>query len=300
MILSARSGTWLAPRLVVIPLLLSAALYAEDRAQGPLRELATPVRVALMPGGRLLVSDYDARAIRVLSQLDLSVQRSFAIAGKPVAVAWGLGRIFVGNETLGRVEAYNLGGQLMATFGETGSILLPNAVAVDTESSLVMVLDAAAKVIKVFDLDGRFLLLLTQPGALENPSAMAFDPARQLVLISDFGAFSNSVFAKPKPFVRQFDLRGTEQIKFTGTFARPQGISVDDLGRLYVVDSYKSQVQVLDAASGVLLGVLGSLGSGPGELNLPLDVVYSAESGKLYVTDNRNHRITTFAPRETP
>ena len=298
------------PWLLWMPLLLSGGAYADSRVAAPVPRvdptpaaapgLVAPVRVALMPGKRLLVSDYRAEAINVVDQRDLSVQWTFPIAGKPVAIAWGLGRIFVGNETEGRVEAYNFHGHLMTTYGAPGSILLPNAVAVDTESSQVLVLDAFEKVIKVFALDGTFLYPLTQAGALENPSAMTFDPARRLVLVSDFGGFSDNMFARRGALVRYFDLSGNEQFRFSGTFIRPQGLSVDGFGRLYVVDSYKSQVQVLDAASGALLGLLGGPGSGPGSLNLPLDVVYSPDADKLYVTDNQNGRIATFERWVTP
>ena len=256
--------------------------------------LVEPVRVALMPGARLLVSEYRTQTIKILDQRDLSVQWSLQVAGNPVAVAWGQDRIFVGNETAGRVEAYSFFGRLMTTYGAPGSILLPNAVAIDPESSRVMVLDSFEKVVKVFALDGTFLYPLTQAGALENPSAMSFDAARRLLLVSDFGGFSDNMFGKPSASVRYFDLNGNEQIRFNGVSARPQGLGVDGFGHLYVVDSYESQVQVLDAASGALLGLLGAPGAGPGTLNLPLDVVYSPGTDKLYVTDNQNGRIASF------
>lgn len=268
----------------------STPVVPVDPAPVATPRLVEPVRLALMPGARLLVSEYRTQTIKILDQRDLSVQWSLPVAGNPVAVAWGEGRIFVGNETAGRVEAYNFYGRLMTTYGAPGSILLPNAVVFDAESSRVMVLDSFEKVIKVFALDGTFLYPLTQTGALENPSAMSFDAARRLLLVSDFGGFSDNMFGKPSASVRYFDLSGTEQIRFNGLSARPQGLGVDGSGHLYVVDSYESQVQVLDAASGAPLGLL----SAPGNLNLPLDVVYSPGTNKLYVTDNQNGRIASF------
>ena len=293
--LKARFTRRMLPWLLWIPVLIASTAYAESKSKDD-REgrLAEPVRIALMPGARLLVSDYRAEAVHVVDQRDLSVQRTMEVGGNPVAVAWGLGRIFVGNETKGRVEAYNLGGRLLTTYGAPGSILLPNAVAIDPESSRLMVLDSFEKVIKVFALDGTFLYPLTQAGALENPSAMSFDAARRLLLVSDFGTFSDNTFKKPTSSVRYFDLSGTEQIRFNAISARPQGLGVDGFGHLYVVDSYASQVQVLDAASGALLGMIGAPGTGPGALNLPLDVVYSPGTNKLYVTDNQNGRIASF------
>ncbi len=311
----ARLARRAVPWLLWMPVLVCTAAYADSKSgeresgaqasqAAPTREtesdrehkqrLVEPVRIALMPGARLLVSDFRAEAVHVVRERDLAVQRTIGVDGNPVAVAWGAGRIFVGNETKGRVEAYNLGGRLLTTYGAPGSILLPNAVAIDPESSRVMVLDSFEKVVKVFALDGTFLYPLTQAGALENPSAMSFDAARRLLLVSDFGGFSDNMFKKPTASVRYFDLNGTEQIRFNGLSARPQGLSADGFGHLYVVDSYESQVQVLDAASGALLGLLGAPGTGPGALNLPLDVVYSPGTDKLYVTDNQNGRIASF------
>jgi len=294
---------------LLVLLLISAGpvAHAAPPAGGPLG-VATPVRIATMPGDRLLVSDYDLGVIHIVDRQDLSVERSFSVGGRPVAVAWGLDRIFVGNETLGRVEVYNPRGKRIATFGEPGSIRLPNAIAVDAEGSQVLVLDVFEKVVKVFSSDGILLRRLTQPGALTNPSAMTFDPVRRRVLVSDFGAYADSTFAKQNALVRHFDTDGVELQSFDGvipntttrTFVRPQGLAFDGAGHLYVVDSFASEVHVLDAASGVPIGVLGGFGTDPGLLSLPLDAVFSSTGGKLYVTDSRNGRIATFAQWGTP
>jgi DNA-binding beta-propeller fold protein YncE len=268
--------------------------------------MSAPVRIAAMQDTRLLVSDFAAGAIHIIDHRSMAIERSFAVAGNPVAVAWGMDRIFVGNETEGRVEVYNPRGKLIGTMGVPGSIRLPNSIAVDGAGSRVFVLDAFEKVVKIFSIDGMLLGTLTAPGALSAPTAMTFDAARGLVLVSDFGAFADSTFSKQNARIHVFDLSGNLLMQFTGivpgtttrTFERPQGLALDAAGRLYVVDSYQSQVHVLDAASGVPLGKLGSFGSEPGQLSLPLDVC--AVGTALYVTDNGNRRIATFPQWVTP
>ena len=264
--------------------------------------MSSPTRIAPMQDTRLLVSDYAARLIHIVDQRTVTVERSFRVAGAPVAVAWGLDRIFVGNETQGQVEVYNPRGKLIGVFGAAGSIRLPNAIAVNSAAGLVYVLDAFEKVVKIFSAaDGTLLGSLTAPGALLAPTAMTFDAARGLVIVSDFGSFSDSTFTKPSAVIHHFDLSGNELLAFNGiipgtatrTFVRPQGLTVEG-GRLFVVDGLRSEVHVLDSETGVPVGVIGSFGSGVGELSLPLDIVFSALTGRLYVTDNGNRRITSF------
>ena len=277
---------------VVIPLASTAA--------PPLRQYAAPTRIATMEGELLLVSDFAQGAVHMVRKKDLTVARSIAIEGQPVAVAWSRGRIFVGNETKGQVEAYNPGGKLVATFGEPGSIRLPNSIVILEPANKLLVLDAYEKTIKVFTLDGVYLYPLTSPGVLTNPSAMSFDPDRQLLLVSDFGAFSSSIFGKAQSYVQVVDLDGNKLQRFNLNFSRPQGSAVDGKGRLFVVDSFLAKIHILDAANGKELGVLGGFGSDPGQLKLPLDVLYLPTDGNLLVTDSGNGRIAVFPQGATP
>lgn len=274
------------------------ATFGAQAANVPLA-MSSPTRVAPMQDARLLVSDYAAGAIHVMDVRTLTIERSFTIPGHPVAVAWALDRIFVGNEVSGQVEVYNARGKRIGTVGAPGSIRLPNSIAVDSATSRVFVLDAFEKTVKIFSVDGTLLGALTAPGALLAPTAMTFDAAGGRVLVSDFGAFSDSTFAKQSARIHVFDLSGNLLAQFTGitsagtrTFERPQGMTFDAGGRLYVVDSYNSEVHVLDSASGTPLGKLGGFGSQPGQLTLPLDAC--AVGTAVYVTDNGNRRISVF------
>lgn len=288
-------------RVASVAVLAVAAAMPVASIAGPAApQYASPARIAPMEGDLLLVSDFAEGAIRVVRRHDLTVMRSIAIDGQPVGVAWSRGRIYVGNETKGQVEAYTSGGKLVATFGEPGSIRLPNSIVVLEAAERLLVLDAYEKTIKVFSLDGTYLWPLTGPGVLTNPSAMGFDADRQLLLVSDFGAFSSSIYRKAQSYLQLVDLAGNKLQRFSLSFSRPQGAAVDGKGRLFVVDSFLAQVHVLDSANGTHLGVLGGFGSGPGQLDLPLDVLYSAIDGNLLVTDSRNRRITVFNQEARP
>ena len=293
-----RSAGW----TLATAVFLAASVLAptQSAAAPPVREYAAPARIAPMEGGLLLVSDFAEGLVHVVRASDLAIVRSIVIDGQPVGVAWSRGLILVGNETKGRVEAYNPGGQLVASYGEPGSIRLPNSIVVLEPAGKLLVLDAHEKAIKAFTLDGVYLGPLSPPGMLDNPSAMGFDASRGQVLVSDFGASTSSLFRKGQALVRVIDVEGVEIARFNLAFSRPQGLAADGKGRLYVVESFLAQVRILDAITGTELGVLGGFGSGPGELDLPLDVHYSPADGRLLVTDSRNGRIAAFSVGAAP
>lgn len=275
-------------------LAIAAFLPLSPEAAPPLREYGAPTRIASMAEGLVVVSDFSEGMVHVVRRSDLAVVKTIDVDGQPVAVAWSRGRIYVGNETKGQVEAYNIGGQRVATYGVPGSIRLPNSIVVLEASDRLLVLDAYEKAIKAFTLDGVFLGTLTGPGAIGNPSAMSFDAGRQLLLVSDFGEFSSNMFRRAQARIRVLDLAGTETARIALKLSRPQGTAVDGRGHLFVVDSFLSRVHVLDASSGVELGIIGGLGGEAGQLDLPLDVHYSAMDDSILVTDSRNGRIAVF------
>ena len=285
-----------AARMAVAAAVLAAGTAAPGVAAPPLREYGAPARIAPMDGNLFLVSDFAEGAVHIVRARDLGIVRSVAIEGNPVGIAWSRGRIYVGNETKGQVEAYALDGKRVASYGLPGSIRLPNSVVVLEDSGRLLVLDAYDKSIKAFAIDGDYLGTLTPPGVLANPSAMGYDASRGYLLVSDFGAFSSSLFRKGQAYVRLFDLGGAEVARFSLAFSRPQGLAVDGKGRLFVVESFLGQVRVLDANTGTELGILG----GQGMLDLPLDAVYCAGIDSLLVTDSRNGRIAVLAPGAMP
>ena len=77
-------------------------------------------------------------------------------------------------------------------------------------------------------------------------------------------------------------------------FSRPQGLAVNEQGHVYVVDSVRGQVLVFDRDTQQGVTIIGSLGPGPGQLQLPLDIIIDGASKDLHVTSNRNRRIEVF------
>ena len=76
-------------------------------------------------------------------------------------------------------------------------------------------------------------------------------------------------------------------------FSRPQGLAVDGKGRIYVVDALSAEVLVLDRETGATLNTIGTFGSNPGQLLLPLDIVVG-QTGDVLVTSYRTGKIERF------
>lgn len=86
--------------------------------------------------------------------------------------------------------------------------------------------------------------------------------------------------------------------------ANPRGIAVDEDDNLYVADTGNNRVLKLLEGSGYLPdlaispdGTFGTLGSGPGELNAPMDVAVAKDANgdlKIFVADTGNNRVQRF------
>ena len=264
--------------------------------------LSSPVRIARAPGGDLLVSDYVQQSILVVRQADLAVRSAFLVAGRPGAVAWGRGRIFVGNDSTGSVEVYNPAGRWLYDLGGAkGLVPQPMDIAFDDRRGLVFVVDGSDKLVKVFDANGPLLYTMPAAGAggdrLQNPTGIAIDEDREEVLVSDFGDPDIGVPAR----VHIFNYHGARLGEISGAsgqqgygFSRPQGLAVDGSGHVFVVDAMLGQVLVFDRTTGAGLKRLGTSGTGPGQLLLPLDLVIAGASQDVFVTSNLAARVEVF------
>ena len=78
-----------------------------------------------------------------------------------------------------------------------------------------------------------------------------------------------------------------------GQFNSPYGITIDSLGKIYLVDKNNSRIQMFDS-NGVYLSQFGSLSGAEGQLAYPSDVALDS-SGNIYVADTGVNRIQKFS-----
>jgi len=294
------------PLLADPPGVIRGRAELQARARRPVSLLSSPVRLAQTGNGNLLVSDYRGQRIVEMDNRGRTIVRSFSIPGRPLAVAATDSQVYVGNESTHRVEVYDPTGQRLFNLGGlTHAFEQPTDIAIDIQQQLVFVVDGQAKLVKVFDMSagapGTLLGTIPpsgpDPSLLTSPTGIALDTQEQEVLVSDFGASDGTT----DPRVQIFSYAGSHLVSISGQagmfgrrFSRPQGLAVDGAGHVFLADSWLGAVIVLDRSTGAQLATLGSYGTGPGQLALPLDIVIDQNSQDVLVTNNRPGRIEVF------
>ena len=275
--------------------------------KGTSKVLESPARIAHGENGTAWVTD--ARTARVV-HLDLRgpqprVTGSIDLKkAEPLAVAYAAGRLFVGNVTDGRVDIYDVARKKPRVTGSLGeAVAYPADIAIDPAQDLVFVLDGGDRVIKVFSLGtGVPLYHISGPGLaefdLQNATGITIDPVTREVLVSDYGEPDPAAPVAPR--IKIFTYAGAAVVSFSGKtgmlgqrFSRPQGLALNASGHILVVEAMAGEIVVLDRSTGATLATLGSFGTLPGELWLPLDVIVD-DAATAYVTNNRSGRIEVF------
>src|SRR6185369_16049462 len=78
-----------------------------------------------------------------------------------------------------------------------------------------------------------------------------------------------------------------------GKFGIANGITVDDTGAVFVVDSKNNNVQAFNASYSPV-GTFGSTGSANGQFKQPSGITFEKSSGQLAVVDTLNGRVQFF------
>jgi DNA-binding beta-propeller fold protein YncE len=265
-------------------------------------QLESPIRLTMTPEGNLLVSDYKLGMIVTVDHKSLKPTKWFGVEGKPLAVAYARGHIYVGNTTAKCVEVYARGGKKLARLGSPGDVIeQPTDIAIDEKKGLIFVVDGGEKRVKVFDLKRKFVRLI--PGlnpdgkVLTNPTGIAVDPVNKEVYVSDYGDRARRIYARIQIFDYNGNLIGTVKSKqgmFGTRFSRPQGLAVDNDGHIFMLDCYSGEIMAFDRFTGKTVKKMAGFGTEPGKLRLPLDLVIAPDTKDIYVTNNRSARVELF------
>ena len=89
-------------------------------------------------------------------------------------------------------------------------------------------------------------------------------------------------------YIRQWGIEGTPG----GEFSYPRGIAVDDVGNVYVVESWNGEVQKF-TSDGAFLLRWGGTGTGDAQFDSPEKIAVD-EDGYVYVVDGGNNRVQKF------
>lgn len=264
--------------------------------------ITSPVRITLIPNGKLLVTDPQARRVYLVSSETKQILKSLAIDGKPMGIAFHKDYVYVGNETTTSVEIYDSTRKGSYRKVRTiPNILLPTDIEIDSTRRKVFVVDSKAKKVKVFTPKGHpiFQFPSAADPELHFPTGIALDRVNQKVFVADYGDMAQNVYAS----INIYDYAGKllssisgegSGMMATAKFSRPQGMAVDNSGNIFVVDCYSSEIMAFDPTTGSLLKTIGGFGSEPGKMMLPLDMAFHPPTMDIFVTNNRASRIEIY------
>ena len=222
-------------------------------------ELRKPAGMAIDAQGRVYVVDSTARRLVVYDELGLFQAQIDGARRwtRPTAVAVHPQghRIYVVDT--GGVDSdshclwvYDAAGQALGSLGRRGSgdgeFNLPSDAVVAPDGSVLWVLDAGNFRVQAFDMEGRFLRAFGSVGngvgQFARPRGLAVD-AEGLVYVSDASFCNVQVFRPQGEVLLAIGARAERDQP--GRYLLPAKLSVDDTGRLYVVDQFLHKVDVI-------------------------------------------------------
>jgi len=281
--------------LFVVPCLAASveppqALHLYSFSEG----LHTPMRIAMDAEGNAYVTDVREHRVCVLDA-DGNLLRYVYGMQSPLGVAVdSQGRLYVGDQETGSVTVFTPEGTSTGKLGTgDGQFTSPTDIAIDSQNK-VYVVDSRESCVKVFDANGAYRFQFGD-AKLTFPTGIAIDESNDAILVGHFGGIENNTRATS---VQIFDMQGKWKSSIgshgtgDGEFIRIQGIAVDEPGRIYVTDRFRSIIQVVDY-TGNLLSYIGGYGTDPGELILPSDVAFDPY-GRLWITSSDNGRVEIF------
>lgn len=214
-------------------------------------EFQFPYGIAGDAAGNVYVADLYQGRIQVFDR-DGKFKRYFPPGKNPLQ---GPGDIFIAQDKVyvtdinaGRVLVFNLEGKLLSTIGKPGrgpgELRAPNGVAVDRDGN-IFVVDTANARVQVFDAQGRYLREFDGspdgqgPPALLNPRGIGLRGGVVYVVSN----LTHNVWG--------FDARtGKKHFTFgqlgsgVTDFMFPNGLFVDEKGRIYVTDAANQRVAI--------------------------------------------------------
>ena len=159
-----------------------------------------------------------------------------------------------------------------------------------TKEGLIVVTENGADCISVFDRDGHKLRSFGHQGSGHSKISQP----RGVAVCSD-----NSVLVAANQCVKKYSLDG-KFMASVGTvgsgrleFNNPRGIAAKNK-KVYVCDAGNNRIQVLNEDL-TYHSSFGRRGSGPGQLQYPVDIAIDS-SGKMLVAEHGNNRIQVFNP----
>jgi DNA-binding beta-propeller fold protein YncE len=226
-------------------------------------------------------------------------QRAEGVMRFPQAVAIGPdGSVYVADQASHVVQVFGPDGVFRREVGIAGSAAgqlgAVGAIAVAGDNTL-LVADGSNRIDR-YDSNGALLNSWGGTGSEVGQFRFGAGGGNSAAAGGGLAVSGNTVFVADtgNDRIQRFTLDGGHgaEIVAPGQLANPRGIAVRGT-RLLVADDQHHRVVVYDTG-GHLLRVVGSSGSGPGQLNFPYGVA-ADRAGRVFVADDLNHRVVRFS-----
>ncbi len=279
---------------------VSAALMPAANYLGRISGVIAPVRLASDSFGKLYVADPRNGGVLQFNSAGTFIKKLSVKGARGVAIT-ASGDLVVTHGNAASVISTDTGSTLL-TLTPSEPFKQANGVAVDDAGSIYVV-DTLNSVIKVFLSNGQFSKSFAvsplSGGQLSRPTAIAFDVVSKQLVVADTGNARLVFFDKDGGFIRS--VGGRVQNGTAPLFTSPQSVSLEytktspqKLQRIYVSDSFQSEVQIVDPqGAGTTLGSIGGYGTDPGKLKVPVDTLFDPASSRLFIA-NGTGEITIY------
>lgn len=309
--------------LVAVVISLPVASFAATQPVVSVLGLLTqgirvPKRMALDAVGNVYIADQRAGGIVVLDTYG-TMKALIPTAAAPNGLAFALdGTLLVSQAS--SVVRYNVatGQEVGRMVG--GALIAPAGIAVDDVTGYIYVADGIANQVVVYTASGNYVKSFAQGvtvdannnkvnnplGKLSGPSGISFEKISRQLAVSDTNSHRVQFFDVDGNFIKSIgnsvtDTTSNASVTFgmmqfdaptAVAFEYSKGTSPAVLTRIYVVDSYQGNVQVVDPVtsaallvSGTSKNYIGAPGAFIGQLKTPSDAVFDAVNNRLMVVN---------------
>lgn len=302
----------LAVAVISLPAVSYSATSPAVSALSPLTKgLRAPVKLVIDADGNMYIADQRLRGVVKFNAYGVQ-QMLIRTAAAPNGLAFALdGTLLVSQDSF--VARYDV--QTGLEVGRLGGVQLqyPVGIAVDDVTGFIYVADARANQIMVYNASGVYSKSFSEysvagvVGKLSMPTGIVFEKVSRNLIVADTLGSKIHFFDVDGNYVKSIGNtipKGTAAISSVPVssmqFFMPVAVALEYtkdtnpvLSRMYVVDSYRSNLQVIDATTGSALGIAaGATAAWNKDVNYSKKGMTVAYSGTAYISlklNNLNH-----------
>ena len=276
------------PLKILLLLLVTAMVYG--CAAAPLPDMIWPSPPE--PPRIKYITDYTgaAQSSSVAKDIILGTQ-SASVMKKPMGVYVDPeGKIYVTDTAAANVFIIDSVTKKSTSLGAMGVKSLYKPIGVSTDSKgRIFVADSQTDVVSVFSPTGALVAKIEPDEPFKQPTGLAVDRKNNRLYVTDTHSHSIKVF-DTETFKQVATVGGRG--KGEGRFNFPSHITVDNDGKLYVVDTMNGRVQIFDR-DGKFIRAFGQFGDAPGMFARSKGVGVDSE-GHIYVVDSAFNNVQIF------